>query len=228
MQFLVTSETRVHGPGKFSGQLPRPKPRTPFFGEETLTPELRSEMGGLLHRFLRAGISGAAGSGADGRPGGEGAVYAGLVFVADSGPVFDGAVGAAVPAEPSWYPRWRPSRNACRKRACRTSPAGWETTGTWSGTFPRATGFCCVRAGESRRRPRGLRPVRDWDLRPTSSAVPRSIITSKRTVAKLLERIGTRRHKTTRFDDAALRQLGDEFAELDARLSCSIQDTTRI
>ena len=42
MQFLVTSETRVHGPGKFTGQLPRPKPRTPFFGEETLTPELRA------------------------------------------------------------------------------------------------------------------------------------------------------------------------------------------
>jgi alpha-L-rhamnosidase len=43
MQFLVTSETRVHGPQKFSGQLPRPKPRTPFFGEETLTPELRAK-----------------------------------------------------------------------------------------------------------------------------------------------------------------------------------------
>jgi alpha-L-rhamnosidase len=43
MQFLVTSETRVHGPGKFSEQLPRPKPRTPFFGEETLTPELRAK-----------------------------------------------------------------------------------------------------------------------------------------------------------------------------------------
>jgi alpha-L-rhamnosidase len=42
MQFLVTSETRVQGPGKFSGQLPIPKPRTPFFGEETLTPELRA------------------------------------------------------------------------------------------------------------------------------------------------------------------------------------------
>ena len=42
MQFLVTSETRVHGPGKFNGQLPRPQPRTPFFGEETLTPELRA------------------------------------------------------------------------------------------------------------------------------------------------------------------------------------------
>ena len=42
MQFLVTSETRVHGPGKFNGLLPRPKPRTPFFGEETLTPELRA------------------------------------------------------------------------------------------------------------------------------------------------------------------------------------------
>ena len=42
MQFLVTSETRVHGPGRFSEQLPSPKPRTPFFGEETLTPELRA------------------------------------------------------------------------------------------------------------------------------------------------------------------------------------------
>jgi len=41
MQFLETSMTRVHGPGKFQGALPKPKPRTPFFGEETLTPELR-------------------------------------------------------------------------------------------------------------------------------------------------------------------------------------------
>ena len=41
MQFLETSVTRVHGPGKFLGALPRPKARTPFFGEETLTPELR-------------------------------------------------------------------------------------------------------------------------------------------------------------------------------------------
>jgi hypothetical protein len=41
MQFLETSVTRVHGPVKFHGMLPRPKPRTPFFGEGTLTPELR-------------------------------------------------------------------------------------------------------------------------------------------------------------------------------------------
>jgi len=41
MQFLETSVTRVHGPGKFHATLPQPKPRTPFFGEETLTPELR-------------------------------------------------------------------------------------------------------------------------------------------------------------------------------------------
>ena len=41
MQFLETSVIRVHGPGKFQGALPKPKPRTPFFGEETLTPELR-------------------------------------------------------------------------------------------------------------------------------------------------------------------------------------------
>ncbi len=42
MQFLVTSQIRVHGPGKFNDRLPRPKPRQPFFGEETLTPELRA------------------------------------------------------------------------------------------------------------------------------------------------------------------------------------------
>lgn len=41
MQFLTTSETRVQGPSKFDAVLPQPKPRTPFFGEDTLTPELR-------------------------------------------------------------------------------------------------------------------------------------------------------------------------------------------
>ena len=41
MQFLETSVTRVHGPGRFDGILPKPKARTPFFGEDTLTPELR-------------------------------------------------------------------------------------------------------------------------------------------------------------------------------------------
>lgn len=42
MQFLETSVTRVHGPAKFDGKLPTPKPRTPFFGVDTLTPELRA------------------------------------------------------------------------------------------------------------------------------------------------------------------------------------------
>lgn len=40
MQHLVASETRVKGPARFEGVLPRPQPRTPFFGERTLTPEL--------------------------------------------------------------------------------------------------------------------------------------------------------------------------------------------
>lgn len=40
MQHLVASETSVVGPVRFDAQLPRPLPRTPFFGEETLTPEL--------------------------------------------------------------------------------------------------------------------------------------------------------------------------------------------
>lgn len=41
MQHLVSSETSVSGPAEFDAELPRPKPRTPFFGEGTLTPELR-------------------------------------------------------------------------------------------------------------------------------------------------------------------------------------------
>jgi len=40
MQHLVASETRVTGPARFEGALPQPSPRTPFFGENKLTPEL--------------------------------------------------------------------------------------------------------------------------------------------------------------------------------------------
>jgi hypothetical protein len=40
MQHLVSSETTVHGPATFDALLPRPQPRTPFFGEATLSPEL--------------------------------------------------------------------------------------------------------------------------------------------------------------------------------------------
>ena len=40
MQHLVASETTVTGPSRFAAVLPQPKPRTPFFGEKTLTPEL--------------------------------------------------------------------------------------------------------------------------------------------------------------------------------------------
>jgi len=41
MQHLVSSEVRVKGPGKFDLKLPVPRPKTPFFGENTLTPELK-------------------------------------------------------------------------------------------------------------------------------------------------------------------------------------------
>lgn len=41
MQHLVASETAFTGPGRFDAVLPQPKPRTPYFGEGTLTPELR-------------------------------------------------------------------------------------------------------------------------------------------------------------------------------------------
>ncbi len=41
MQHLVSSAENVSGPAKYDGVLPRPKPRTPYFGERTLTPELR-------------------------------------------------------------------------------------------------------------------------------------------------------------------------------------------
>lgn len=40
MQHLVSSETVVCGPMVFDEVLPQPKPRTPFFGEDTLSPEL--------------------------------------------------------------------------------------------------------------------------------------------------------------------------------------------
>ena len=41
MQHLVASETNVTGPLKLSANLPRPQPRKPYFGEWTLTPELK-------------------------------------------------------------------------------------------------------------------------------------------------------------------------------------------
>ncbi|MCE5268054.1 MAG: hypothetical protein LLG00_09230 [Planctomycetaceae bacterium] len=40
MQHLVASETAVSGATQFDAILPRPKPREPFFGRATLTPEL--------------------------------------------------------------------------------------------------------------------------------------------------------------------------------------------
>ncbi len=40
MQHLVASETAARGPARFDAVLPRPQPRKPFFGEDTLTPEL--------------------------------------------------------------------------------------------------------------------------------------------------------------------------------------------
>jgi hypothetical protein len=43
MQHLVASETNVTGPLRFNAALPRPQPRIPYFGEGTLTPELRAE-----------------------------------------------------------------------------------------------------------------------------------------------------------------------------------------
>ncbi len=43
MQDLVASATNVTGPGWFSAELPQPRPREPFFGEGTLTPELLKE-----------------------------------------------------------------------------------------------------------------------------------------------------------------------------------------
>ena len=43
MQHTVASETTVTGPCDFSSVLPVPKPRTPFFGMGTLTPELKEK-----------------------------------------------------------------------------------------------------------------------------------------------------------------------------------------
>lgn len=43
MQHTVLSEAEVEGPGRVDVALPRPKPRTPFFGLGTLTPELKAQ-----------------------------------------------------------------------------------------------------------------------------------------------------------------------------------------
>ncbi|MBS1700800.1 MAG: hypothetical protein JST12_04000 [Armatimonadetes bacterium] len=43
MQHLVSSETQVQGPTTFEGVLPKPKPRNPFFGVNTLEGDLREE-----------------------------------------------------------------------------------------------------------------------------------------------------------------------------------------
>src|SRR6201996_1784599 len=40
MQHLVAAKVLVHGPASFNEVLPRPAPRTPFFGVDTLSPEL--------------------------------------------------------------------------------------------------------------------------------------------------------------------------------------------
>ncbi len=43
MQHLVASETVANGPSHFDAILPKPKPRDPYFGKGTLTPELLKE-----------------------------------------------------------------------------------------------------------------------------------------------------------------------------------------
>jgi len=40
MQHLVFSKTQTQGPAAFTARLPQPVPRAPFFGEDTLSPEL--------------------------------------------------------------------------------------------------------------------------------------------------------------------------------------------
>lgn len=47
MQHLVSSAKELTGPSHFTGTLAQPRPRTPFFGEGTLTPELRREWDGF-------------------------------------------------------------------------------------------------------------------------------------------------------------------------------------
>jgi hypothetical protein len=48
MQHLVASQTNLAGPQQFSGLLPKPAPRLPYFGEGTLTPELKAEWQGFF------------------------------------------------------------------------------------------------------------------------------------------------------------------------------------
>jgi hypothetical protein len=41
MLHLVTSDTILKGPSRFTGRLPLPEPKRPFFGERSLTPDLK-------------------------------------------------------------------------------------------------------------------------------------------------------------------------------------------
>lgn len=49
MQHLVASETHVTGPAHVDVPLPRPRPRTPFFGVETLTPVTQQQWQAFYH-----------------------------------------------------------------------------------------------------------------------------------------------------------------------------------
>src|ERR1017187_8187221 len=49
MQHLVASATNVIGPMQFSAPLIQPRPRTPYFGIDTLTPELKKEWQEFYH-----------------------------------------------------------------------------------------------------------------------------------------------------------------------------------
>lgn len=49
MQHLVGAETAVKGPAKFDAVLPQPQPRGPFFGGQTMTPELYKEWHEFYH-----------------------------------------------------------------------------------------------------------------------------------------------------------------------------------
>lgn len=49
MQHLVASEVQLSGPGHVTVTLPRPLPRSPFFGEDTLTASTRQQWQNFYH-----------------------------------------------------------------------------------------------------------------------------------------------------------------------------------
>ena len=116
----------------------------------------------------------------------------------------------------------RPSRIACRGHACRTSQVAWERTGTLDWEIPEGE-WILVRAGR-RITAQTTRPAPSPGTGLGNRQVQPDAAVEHHFDAYLRRSAGADRKapaQDDRIDHAALRQLGDEFAELDAAICFS-------